>query len=55
MGWLQKNQELVEKGFPKINKNLKVLLNTNGDVEKSIQKLSKKNYIKFDKPIELIM
>ncbi|CAD8195327.1 unnamed protein product [Paramecium pentaurelia] len=55
MGWLHKNQELLEKGFPQIKKNLKVLLKTNGDVEKSISILSKKKYMKFDKPIELIM
>ncbi|CAD8189998.1 unnamed protein product [Paramecium octaurelia] len=55
MGWLHKNQELVEKGFNEVKKNLKFLLKTNGDVEQSIEKLSKKKFKKFDKPVELMI
>lgn len=48
MGWLNKNQELMEKGFNKIKQNLKALLRTEGDVAKSIEKLSNKKDLKTD-------
>ncbi|CAD8115462.1 unnamed protein product [Paramecium sonneborni] len=55
MGWLNKNQELMEKGFNKIKQNLKALLRTEGDVAKSIEKLSNKKDLKTDQPIEQII
>ncbi|CAD8120057.1 unnamed protein product [Paramecium sonneborni] len=55
MGWLNKHQELVEKGFDKVKKNLKALLRTEGDVAKSIEKLSNKKALETDQPIEQII
>ncbi|CAD8208513.1 unnamed protein product [Paramecium octaurelia] len=55
MGWLNKHQELVEKGFAQVKKNLKALLRTEGDVAKSIEKLSNKKAIQTDQPIEQII
>ncbi|CAD8106183.1 unnamed protein product [Paramecium sonneborni] len=55
LGWLQKHQKLIENGFTESQKNLKILLKTNGDVDNSIEKLRKKQKLKFDKPIQLIM
>ncbi|CAD8107232.1 unnamed protein product [Paramecium primaurelia] len=55
MGWLNKHQELVEKGFVQPKKNLKALLGTEGDLTKSIDQLCKKKPFQTDQPIEQII
>jgi hypothetical protein len=55
MGWSNQHKELVEKGFTVAKKNLKALLRTEGDLAKSIEKLSLKKEFKSDKPIEEIL
>ncbi|CAD8200695.1 unnamed protein product [Paramecium octaurelia] len=55
MGWLNKHQELVQKGFIQVKKNLKALLATEGDLPKSIEKLSIKKTFQTDQPIDQII
>ncbi|CAK63183.1 unnamed protein product (macronuclear) [Paramecium tetraurelia] len=55
MGWLNKHQELVQKGFIQVKKNLKALLATEGDLAKTIEKLSIKKTFQTDQPIDQII